>query len=553
MKLSRYRIRLSPKAALIDAWARYNARTLLVVGCLIISSCEDFFDINEDPNNPTEASVGLLLTSAQLAVVNSLGMGTAGLSSALSVYMHQTTRRSSIDAYEVTGEAFSVSQSWSNMYSIAAEDIREIVAIGTEQEAWHYVGVAQIMKAYMYSQVVDVWGDVPFDQANSTPETYTPQPDDDAAIYPQLFALLDEGIANLEKTSSQSVGSDDLIYGGNVGNWGKFANTVKLKLYNQLRLVQDVSGEVNTLLAEDNLIGAVAEDFELAYVDQQSPDNRNPGFIADYPAAQRTYYVSIWFYEILKGKNPNILSGIEDPRIPYYFYNQLTATEPPENPAEYRDGEFLSIYFGSTGVNQAGAQDRSQTVLGMYPYGGRYDDGSALGVTQNDAPGDVAQRLLTYADRLYIEAELAQVGITAGDARALLQQAIQASFDKVNSIASSFNAKNQRAPEAIPQENIDGYIASVLTQYDAGDASERLAIVMTQKWIASFGHSVDQYTDYRRTGFPRLYDPNTDELSFTNASRAFPNVLPYSSTEVELNPNIQQQNPAAVKVFWDVD
>ena len=76
---------------------------------------------------------------------------------------------------------------------------------------------------------------------------------------------------------------------------------------------------------------------------------------------------------------------------------------------------------------------------------------------------------------------------------------------------------------------------------------------MTQKWIASFGFAVDAYTDYRRTGYPQLYDPDTDNLSFTNASKSFPTVLPYSATEVELNPNVQQQNPAEVKVFWDAN
>ncbi len=192
-------------------------------------------------------------------------------------------------------------------------------------------------------------------------------------------------------------------------------------------------------------------------------------------------------------------------------------------------------------------------MLGMYPYGGRYDDGSALGVTQNDAPGDVPQRLFTYFSRLYVEAELAQSGVIGGDARALLQEAVQASFNKVNSIATSFNAKNQDAPGAISQEDIDTYIAAVLAEYDAGDDDRQLEIIMTQKWIATFGYSVDQYTDYRRTGFPRLYDPNTDALSFTNASQAFPRVLPYSAQEVELNPNLQQQNPASAKVFWDVD
>ncbi len=523
-----------------------------ILSVLLTSSCEDFFDINEDPNNPTTATVDLLLTNTQLATTNSVGLGTSGLSAILSVYMHQTTRRQSFDAYEVTGEDFAITQSWSALYSIAMEDLREIVQIGTEQEAWHYVGIAQILKAYYTSQMVDVWGDIPFSQANTTPETYTPQVDDDASIYPQLFTLLDEGIANLAKESDQPPGADDLIYGGDLDKWRKLAKTVKLKLYNQLRLIQDVSAEVNALLAEGDLISTLEEDFELPYFQSQSPDNRNPGFIADYPAT-RIYYISVWFYEIMTGQNPAILTGITDPRIPYYWYNQLTETEAPQNPAEYRDGTFQSIYFGSTGTNQAGSQDQSQTVMGMYPYGGRYDDGSAITVTQNDAPGDVPQRLLTYYARLFIEAELALAGVTTGDPRALLQSAIQASFDKVNEVAANFDAKNQDPPPLMTQEAMDTYINAVLVQYDAGSNDRKLEIIMTQKWIASFGYSVDQYTDYRRTGYPVLYDPNTDPLSYTNASKQFPTVLPYSANEVELNPNIEQQNPSATKVFWDAN
>ena len=524
----------------------------LSAGMLLTSGCNDFFDINDDPNNPTEASVNLLLTNTEITLVNSLGMSTSGLSAILSVYMHQMTRRQGFDAYNVQGTDFPITQSWSQFYSIALEDIREMKNIGTEQEAWHYVGIAQILEAYSYSQMVDVWGDVPFQQSNTAPETYTPSPDEDSSIYPEVLAMLDEGIANVEKTSTLTPGSDDLIYGGNMASWRKFAKTVKLKLYNQLRLVQDVSGEVNALLAEGDLIGDQGEDFELAYGQSQSPDNRNPGFIADN-LGTRIYYISVWFYETLTGKNPAILDGIIDPRVPYYWYNQLSETGTPQSPAEYRDGAFLSIYFGSTGPNQAGLQDQSQTILGMYPVGGRFDDGGAISPTQTQAPGDVPQRILTYYARLYIEAELAQTGVTSGDPRALLENAIGASFAKVNEVVANYDAKGQAAPSEISDEDIDAYIAVVLSRYDAGDNNKKLEIIMTQKWIASFVFSVDAYTDYRRTGYPQLYDPDTDNLSYTNSSRSFPTVLPYSATEVDLNPNIQQQNPTEVKVFWDAN
>ena len=524
----------------------------LSLGVLLMSSCEDFFDINDDPNNPTEASVDLLLTNTELAVVNSLGMSTSGLSAILSVYMHQTTRRQGFDAYNVLGSDYPITQAWSQFYSIALEDIREMKKIGEEEEAWEYVGIAQILEAYAYSQMVDVWGDIPFTQSNTSPETYTPQINDDAEIYPQIFTMLDEGITNLEKESTLSPGSDDLIYGGDLDSWRKFAKTVKLKLYNQLRLVQDVSSEVNALLAEDDLISDQEEDFELAYGQSQSPDNRNPGFIADN-LGTRIYYISVWFYETLTGQNPALLNGISDPRVPYYWYNQLSESASPQSPAEYRDGAFLSIYFGSTGPNQAGLQDQSQTILGMYPVGGRFDDGGAIAPTQTDAPGDVPQRILTYYARLYIEAELALAGVTSGDARALLESAMQASFDKVNEVVANYDAKEQDAPEEISDEDIEAYINSVLARYDAGDNNTKLEIIMAEKWIASFGYSVDAYTDYRRTGYPQLYDPDTDNLSFTNASKDFPTVLPYSATEVELNPNVQQQNPTATKVFWDAN
>lgn len=526
---------------------------VLSISVMVLGSCEDFFDINTDPNNPTTTTPDLLLTNAELGIVNSLGIGTSGFSSYLGVYMHQITRRQSFDAYITTGNDFAITQAWTTLYSIAFEDLREVIRISTEQEAWHYVGIAEILKAYTYSNMVDVWGNIPFSEANTSPATYTPKLDTDSEIYPQLFAMLDAGIEKLEMASSLSPGTDDLIYGGDLDKWRKAAKTIKLKLYSQLRLVQDISGEVNALLAEGDLISDMSEDFEMAYVNSQSPENRNPGYIADYSTTNRNFYISIWFYEILTGKNSNILTGVTDPRVPYYFYNQLAGGAPAENPEEYRDGDFVSIYFGSSGPNQAGQQDNSQTITGLYPTGGRYDDGLGGAATPTSGQADIPQRLLPYFTRLYIEAELAHTGVIAGDARALLQQAMQASFEKVNELVANYSVQGQAPPPEIAQEDMDAYMASVLAEYDAGDANKKLEVIMTQKWIASFGFSVDQYNDYRRTGFPVLYDPNTDNLSYTNASLSFPTTLPYSTTEVELNPNVQQKNPREVKVFWDAN
>jgi hypothetical protein len=42
------------------------------------------------------------------------------------------------------------------------------------------------------------------------------------------------------------------MYGGDVDLWIKAANTIKLKLYTQIRKVKNVSAEVNALISGGN-------------------------------------------------------------------------------------------------------------------------------------------------------------------------------------------------------------------------------------------------------------------------------------------------------------
>src|SRR5690554_2254462 len=72
----------------------------------------------------------------------------------------------------------------------------------------------------------------------------------------------------------------------------------------------------------------------------------------------------------------NPFAGIEDPRVPYYFYNQKyggQANSPSESAHEYRNGDFISIFFASNGPNSAGSNDNSYTKYGIYPIGGKFD------------------------------------------------------------------------------------------------------------------------------------------------------------------------------------
>ena len=542
---------------------RYNNYLLLVLLSfltLVVVSCgDDFFDINEDPNNPTEAQLSQLMTNSQVAVAGAVGLSTGGLSSVLGTYTHQFTRRDGSDRYAIQGNDFMITTSWQHFYDIAMQDLRVIIDEGTAEGNMIYVGIAKLLKAYSFSVIVDVWGDVPFSEASLFPEITFPKFDDDAEIYPALLTLIDEGIADLnnaDASNNLTPGSDDLIYGGSVSSWQRFAKTLKLKLLNQVRMVNVIPGavsQINQILTEGDIIGSQSDDFELWYGTSATPENRHPGFVVAYTQGQPIFYISIWFHQIMSGQNPDILTNVTDPRIPYYYTDQLLPGEAPQNPPEYLESDgFLSIHFGSSHPNQAGNQNVSSTAIGVYPCGGWYDDGSGQTVNASAGTGVAPERMLTNYARLFIEAELALDGVTSGDARQLLIDAIQASFDKVNQVVGR-TGSSQSIP-SLSQDTIDYYTNMVLADYDAGDQDRKLEIILTQKWIASYGYNVDSYSDYRRRGFPILFDPNNDVGPFAQftSSNEFMVSLPWRSEDLNLNPNAPpQKNPYTDKVFWD--
>ncbi|MBX3254953.1 MAG: SusD/RagB family nutrient-binding outer membrane lipoprotein [Chitinophagaceae bacterium] len=551
---------------------------IAIAGLFLISSCKKQLDVNTDPNRPVDVPLSTLLVTAQVGLGNSLAIGT-GLSQDLAVYTHQMSTREDANEYGVTGTEFFLTQSWPRLYRTTIANLDQIIKDATENEDMVYAGIAKILKAYTYSQMVDVFGDIPFSEASKLLEGIRyPKFDDDTEIYPQLFEMLDAGVADLENTGATNTNvpaSDDIIYKGDVDKWIKAANTIKLKLYTQVHKVQDVTTAVNALIAEDNMISSTEEGFMLPYGPNGATDDRNPGF-GDYYATQRSNHVSPWLYEIMKGYNSRINTGITDPRIPYYIYNQETATSAPDNNTEYRDGAFVSIYFGSKGENAAKSQQNTVSLFGIYPVGGKYDEGTGGVASASSSTGAAPYRFITYADRLYLEAELIHEGVVDGDEKATLKAAMLESFRQIDYVVSGFVKPTTSVPSIFNEDDnsdMTKYIDEILADYDAANAAKKFEIIMTQKWLSSIGSSIDQYTDYRRTGYPIMFDPN-DPIQAPGGlvqppingdpmnpgaqaavpvqlSIPYPKSLPWSQTEIETNPNAPaQKKPSEYKVFW---
>jgi hypothetical protein len=533
----------------------------LFIVTISVTGCNDFLDINTDPNNPLDSPLRTVLPTVETVIFEALGNGSGGMSDLTSQFVHQTVQRGPSNFYFFAGNEFNISNAWPNLYAGALMDIKQMTDKATKTESWHYLGVAQVLKAYTYSIIVDLWGKAAYTEFGQGTANPFPKYDEGADIYPELFKLLDEATTNLAKDTKEPLdATNDLVYGGDEDKWIRFANSLKLKLYNQVRLTSLYdAAAVDALLNDADLMKAVSDGFRLKYSTSNNPENRHPLFKQDY-VDQNANYIDPYFYLIMSDQkssltgdylNP-VLSGIADPRVPYYFYNQIGGSDVPQNKfvASAKIGDFLSIWFASFNIdpNEGFDQAQSQTKVGLYPAGGAFDEGTHVtaGVAAGQNPGLGGAgytRLYPYFADLYTRAELSLTMSAAGDPRMLLDSAIRTSFHEVNDLATS---------NPISATDIDDYTNAVMAKYDVADAAGKLELIMTEKWIASFGFSVDAFTDYRRTGYPVMFDPATDNNPLTILNRVFPVSLPYYIDDLQINPNAPaQRNPGTDKVFWD--
>ena len=545
--------------------------TALIILVAVVTGCKKFLDVNKNLNDPTAVPVSLLLSNCERNIAANVALG-SGLGGTMSIYTHQTTGRVGADRYGAG------SAGWDGLYS-AITNLNVIIKQGTAETRYTYAGIAKILKAYAFSILVDVYGDVPYSEFDQFDAGITqPKFDLGKDIYPKLIALIDEGIADINNAApnASKPASDDFIYKGNTTNWKKAANTLKLKMYTQVRRVQNVATQVQALLATPaNLINSQAESFMMPYGPFGTTDDRHPAY-GDYNATQRGGQLfSPWMFEIMKGKNPNILNTISDPRIPYYVYNQkspLGGSNPtPENCTEYRDGGFISIYFGSNGNCRDGSNSNTYSLLGLYPAGGRYDDGAAIAINTitpiKAGTGALPHQFITYADRLYLEAELINTGVITGDQKEVFAKALDESFAQMDYIITNFiKPSSAGTPQTVPLiatlAATTTYKTAVLAAFDAGTAAKKLEYIITEKWINRIENPVDNYTDYRRTGYPVLFAPAPagtvttvtgpdGKITPVQCDRLYPWSLPFNTNEIALNSNAPPQKvPENYKVFW---
>lgn len=478
---------------------------IFVAIAAMVSSCtKGFEDLNANPNQPSSVSTSFLLTSAQKQLMDyTIDEWWNGRRGQQLSQFWSSNQYSSESRYQLRPGI--TNSYWISFYAGGMADLEEIIRLNTESPE-EYVGygsndnqiaVATIMQAWVFQMLSDCFGDIPFSEALQGADFPNPKYDSQADVYSGIIAMLNNASSMINVGESGPQG--DVVYNGDMAQWQKFANSLKLRV--ALRMADANAGAAETAVGEAVDAGVFGSNSDNAHFQYQSgAPNNNP--INEDAKTRNDFCASNVIIDYM--------TGLSDPRMGHFF-NANT------------DGEYVGEVYGLTEEDAALTPDasisqRSDKVLAA-EFPGTYMD---------------------YAETEFFMAEACERGWATGSAEDHYNAGIQASM----------------AWWGVAQEDIDSYMAQEAVAYStaAGSWKEKIG---AQKWLALYMQGIEGWTEYRRLDFGILQLPAGGVLA---GDGNVPLRMTYPTDEQTLNGTsyaaaVAAQGADALEtaLWWDVN
>mgnify|MGYP003671186875 CR=1 FL=1 len=422
---------------------------LMTFLALCIGSCTSDFDkINTDPTLVTEDIIkpSMLLTSVlKYSVFSTYNL------SIVAEY----------SGYYSNGASGSIFQNanWNDPYNSFYRNYiintAEIIRLTSKDpKLVNQTSMARILKVWLYSQLTDLYGDVPYFEAAQKVDEVINQPkyDSQKDIYTDMLKELKEAAAALnEDPLLPSFGAADILMQGNVDRWRRFANSLRLRLAMRVRYAdetlakQHIQEVITAPLIDNNAFNVF-----LKTISGSDTRNRNPQWndpINNYPQS-----VSFTVTETLK--------MLKDPRLSIFL------VPAPDSISGYR-GRPIAALPEEKGYD-ANVNSASQAQYfreAVYPI-----------------------MVMNAAEVSLLRAEAALFKFTTENAQVQFTKGISQSLSQYNANAAVSTA----------------YLNSATTQL-AGSDEAKLEQIILQKFLANYYQIYEGYAEFRRTGYPKIW------------------------------------------------
>ena len=366
-----------------------------IISLFAVTSCDkvkDFKDTNTNPNQTTTPIPSALLTNVEANMGANLGFDAGGINTGAGLYAqyYSETQYTEVSRYNKPNYNYDA------YYAGSIEDLQNIINYNSDPATAataaafgsnnNQIAIARILKAHYIKFLTDAVGDLPyFDAFKGNSGVTSPKYDAQQAIYTDLIKELKEAVAQFDDGTTVQ---GDIIFGGDVAKWKKYANSLRLLIALNMHKVDPSTAQAEFQSA---LSGGVIED---------NSDNVAIAYVGgNFPHPIYNYY---------------ILTQRLDFAVSETMTDQLSSTNDPR-----------SSVFG--------------TSTKGFPYGLTRDDAVAFAGANSDwarilnDPDNQTNSTWTILSAANIDlarAEAAQLGMTSEDVTTLFHNGIQANFDQ---------------------------------------------------------------------------------------------------------------------------
>ncbi|HXS36386.1 MAG TPA: SusD/RagB family nutrient-binding outer membrane lipoprotein [Flavipsychrobacter sp.] len=528
----------------------------LIIGSIIgisltASSCKKYLDVNKDPNVLKNPTVDVLLPTSEVYIANAMGIDMEINGSIWAQYWTQNPNSSQyrqLEQYQPTADVYDYP--WTNLY-IAGEDLFQLDKLAASQNKKQYMAIDILLRAYLFQVLTDAFGDVPFTEAlrgqiqdgGITSPHYDPQ----QLIYKGILAYIDRADSLINPNDPSTPGADDLIYGGNMNQWQKFANTLRLRVL--MRLSEKDPGTAQAGIAALYSSGAAflgsGDDAQVNFT--TTAGSRNP----------------LYTQEVQLGNTQNVVGS-------------KTCIDSMNSNNDYRAYVFYEALSNGLVAGIAQGNYSQPANPGTYSIPSQYVGADA----NNSASATAPVKLLTEYESLFLQAEASARGwAPAGMDSSLFYQGIQAN---IQAYASAFAAQNILLADTAGLSSGNGFVLpngdtlrtpvyltpsyayyayvkgdtlfgispAYWSQYPSGGTlNDKLRFIITQKWFSMCGNQgFEAWTEWRRTGYPDFFVISKNSI----IGNVFPRRFIYPNTSLTTNLNFPGVKSVTTKVWWDV-
>jgi hypothetical protein len=420
---------------------------------LVLASCKkDLTSLNVDPKNPQVAPSGAFYSSAQKNLVDALTSTNVNdnIFRLIMQYWQETTYTDESNYDIITRE--NPKQLWNYLYRDVIRDIREAKRlmesdVSNENVRKNQMAIAEVTEIMAWYYLVTTFGDIPYTEAMQVNSITLPKYDKQQDVYNDLLTRLDAAIASLD-ASNESFGSADILYGGDITAWKRFANSFKLKMGMTIADADNEKAKATVESAvQGGLITSNEENAQFNYL--SSPPNTNPIWVDLVQSNRKDFVAASTIVDRMK--------ALGDPRIPLYFtFDQ--------------NGDYSGGKPGSSSAYSNFSKPADAIIAPDFP-----------------------AVFMDYSEVEFLLAEAVERGYNVGgSAKEHYDKAVTASVEYWGGTPAEAAA----------------YLAKPGVAYSSANWKQ---LIGEQKWIALYNRGWDAWIEWRRLDYPNIVAPETAE------------------------------------------